>query len=217
MFSSITDGGDRPGITNDYYIGVVVEPDDPDKNFRVQVRVQEIHGDTSATPDEDLPWAQIMYPIDHGGIKNQGRRVIPQKDTRVVVLFHKSDPYSPIIVGKLTSKEDRHDGEGYVKGDYVRAYGTQDVEGNGFYVDPVENILKALFQGETTIDNNGNVTLNLGADFTINVEGNVVWNIGGNLTEHIDGTLSVDTGGAATWDIGGAWTASASSVAWTQG
>ncbi len=64
------------------YRGIVVDNKDPDNSGRVKVRIFEIHGVTpdltkgnleglEITPDENLPYAEVMQPIDFIGFSKK--------------------------------------------------------------------------------------------------------------------------------------------------
>ena len=46
------------------YPAVVVDNDNPDKNGKVQVKIEHMHSDVKS---EDLPWAQHFYGGTGGG------------------------------------------------------------------------------------------------------------------------------------------------------
>lgn len=52
--------------------GVVVAVNDPHQLGRVQVRAFGTHDDTTAIPDEDLPWAQVLVPATSASLAGVG-------------------------------------------------------------------------------------------------------------------------------------------------
>ena len=61
------------GDQNRWFVGLVVDINDPLKLDRVRVRIQGIHTpDTTLIPNEDLPWAQVAIPVTEGGSSGLG-------------------------------------------------------------------------------------------------------------------------------------------------
>ena len=56
-----------------WFIGLVIDVNDPLKLDRVKVRIQGIHTpDTTLIPNADLPWAQVAIPVTEGGSSGLG-------------------------------------------------------------------------------------------------------------------------------------------------
>lgn len=76
------------------YLGVVEDPNDPNKEGRCKIRVFGMHEDTIETVD--LPWAYPKQKSAFFGQDGQGGSIsIPKKDSVVAVMFNNGNPYSP--------------------------------------------------------------------------------------------------------------------------
>lgn len=83
-----------PGI-NGLQIGVVEAfEEDPDKEFRIKVRIPSINSDTN------LMWARMAFP---DGGKERGSVFYPETGDEVVLGFFNDDPRQPVILGALFS------------------------------------------------------------------------------------------------------------------
>jgi len=81
---------------NKFYVGKVVDNNDPERKYRCRIRVYGIYGDQ--IPDEDLPWA--IGDMGFVG-SNIGSVVIPPIDAIVRVRFENGDIYSPVYISKV--------------------------------------------------------------------------------------------------------------------
>lgn len=80
---------------NREFLGIVVDPQDPEFVGRCKLRVIGVHDDIG---DEALPWA---FPFGHsvfagGESKGAGAISIPKKDTKVRVTFQNGDIHFPV-------------------------------------------------------------------------------------------------------------------------
>lgn len=83
-----------------YYIGVVVDVDDPEKLGRCRIRVSNVFGDDIS--DDDLPWS-IPESSFIGSLK--GSFIVPPVDTLVYVRFDKGEIYLPVYGAKVLNTE----------------------------------------------------------------------------------------------------------------
>jgi len=92
------------GDTIRWFIGEVVNINDPIQLARIQVRIFGIHGEEIA--DEDLPWSQVVTPITEGGTAFYGNPLGIQPGANVVGIF--TDGVSsqcPLVYGSLPKYE----------------------------------------------------------------------------------------------------------------
>lgn len=97
------------------------EEDLPINEKRVKVRIPSLHGPLKEdmlppgvdpriyfTPDESLPWAQVMYPI--GSVDPKKESLLKEGEI-VYVLFPSTDNFSsPIVVGTTGTISDEFEG-----------------------------------------------------------------------------------------------------------
>lgn len=98
-----------------FYYGIIEDRDDPEKNNRVRVRVQGLHGPEIKT--EDLPWGLVMMPTTSSGKTN--RYSAPhglEVGSWVIMFFTDEDRQDPMIMGSILSWTD-----GYIADTNTRA------------------------------------------------------------------------------------------------
>ena len=91
-----------------WFIGVVESTNDPLALGRVRVRIFGIHSaDTNDIPKKDLPWAQIVAPITHGGTSGQnGSPVGIKKYAQVYGIFlDGKHSQLPLVFGSIPKIE----------------------------------------------------------------------------------------------------------------
>ena len=165
------------------YVGVVVDNNDPDKLFRVKVRVFDVH---RGLADEVLPWARPEESsIIFGRSPEIGDFVIPVLGTIVNVTFQNGDLYNPLysqatIDGK-TNITIFHE-------DYPHTWGFTDPSGNLLKVNNLKNTY--LFQHASgtniEIDGSGRVRIQV-ADKKVAPEGETKFDKG--ITVEVMGDL----------------------------
>lgn len=165
---------------NPFFIGTVVDNDDPTKNYRVKVRLPKIH---DKIKDADLPWAarvdrafrgiESKTPSSKGpsdnnesstGGKEQGQEeeskkkkapkfdhCVPEKGTKLLVLAIQNDVNSLVYMGALYKKTD------YTPEDdekYLGTYGIYANEDQFIGIDETgdENEIKVHFIGHIDVD-----------------------------------------------------------------
>lgn len=95
-----------------WFLGDVVNINDPIQLGRVQVRIYGVHT-TSQTdiPDADLPWAQPLVPITEGGTNGLGNNLGIQVGARVFGFFlDGKNSQSPMILGSVPKYEENAPG-----------------------------------------------------------------------------------------------------------
>ena len=85
------------GDQNRWFVGLVIDVNDPLKLDRVRVRIQGIHThDTSLIPNSDLPWAQVAIPVTEGGSSGLGANSSLKPRAQVFGFFFLKDAVSRI-------------------------------------------------------------------------------------------------------------------------
>ena len=111
------------GDTIRWFIGEVVNVNDPIQLARIQVRIFGIHGEEIA--NEDLPWSQVVAPITEGGTTFYGNPLGIQPGANVFGIF--TDGMSsqcPLVYGSLP-KYEPNDEDSYEKSVSKLARGIQ--------------------------------------------------------------------------------------------
>jgi hypothetical protein len=201
----------KPDYENIYFIGKVIENDDPKRMERLRIRIPEIHDNI---PDDKLPWAIKIAHHPYGQFLGgtAGAFGVPPKGALLYVMLQKGDQHYPVyLAGAIVETCQLPE----AKVNYPWRYGFKDIRGNLFYVDTKEGVNQVYFKQGTSdltlkIDKDGNVEftgvknfkmsvkedaeINVGGDLTYNIEGGVENNVGGSVHEHIDGDVTVDSG-----------------------
>jgi len=95
------------GDEHRWFIGTVINVNDPEELGRVQVRIHGVHSnDLVAVPDDDLPWATVMLPTTQGGVSGVGMlpRVLPSALVFGIFLDGKTSQ-APMVMGHLNKYE----------------------------------------------------------------------------------------------------------------
>ena len=95
------------GDKSRWFIGIVVDVNDPLKLDRVKVRIQGIHtSDTKMIPNDDLPWAQVVIPVTEGGSSGLGLNSSLKPRAQVYGIFLDGDDSQlPLVVGSIPKIE----------------------------------------------------------------------------------------------------------------
>ena len=83
-------------LTNTFYVGKVIDNNDPEKLGRCRVRVYGIY--SNEISDNELPWALPQMNFI-GSLK--GSFIVPPNDCIVSVRFDNNNIYEPIYSGKI--------------------------------------------------------------------------------------------------------------------
>ena len=95
------------GDHNRWFVGLVIDVNDPLKLDRVKVRIQGIHThDTTLIPNADLPWAQVAIPVTEGGSSGIGANssIKPRAQVFGFFLDGKSSQL-PLVIGSIPKIE----------------------------------------------------------------------------------------------------------------
>ena len=90
-----------------WFIGVVVDINDPYQLGRVRVRIFGIHGEsTQDIPLPDLPWAQTVIPVTAGGSSGLGATIGIQVKAQVFGIFlDGKHSQLPLVLGSIPKFE----------------------------------------------------------------------------------------------------------------
>ena len=123
-----------------WFIGVVEDRQDPEQLGRVKVRVFGLHtADTSKIGTDDLPWANVMMPVNSASISGVGITPTGLVEGSWVVGFFADgeNAQDPIIMGSLPSKstQDLSELNGFKdpQSAYPRWFNETDVSRNARY------------------------------------------------------------------------------------
>jgi hypothetical protein len=99
---------DYYGDQTRWFLGNVVDIQDPQELGRIKVRIYGIHSDNQIDiPDADLPWAQVVAPITEGGCKGIGNILGIQPNAMVFGIFLDGpESQLPLILGSIPKVED---------------------------------------------------------------------------------------------------------------
>lgn len=94
-----------------WFIGVVVDNQDPLRVGRVRVRIYGIHNsDVNEVPQASLPWAQVIIPSTEDGVSGLGRATGLKQGAQVFGFFMDgAQSQTPIVMGSMLRFEDRTD------------------------------------------------------------------------------------------------------------
>ena len=95
------------GDHNRWFVGLVIDVNDPLKLDRVKVRIQGIHThDTSLIPNADLPWAQVAIPVTEGGSSGIGANSSIKPRAQVFGFFlDGKNSQLPLVIGSIPKIE----------------------------------------------------------------------------------------------------------------
>ena len=90
-----------------WFIGLVIDVNDPLKLDRVKVRIQGIHThDTTLIPNADLPWAQVAIPVTEGGSSGIGANCSLKPRAQVYGIFLDGrNSQLPLVIGSIPKIE----------------------------------------------------------------------------------------------------------------
>lgn len=184
MFSLITS---NDSFENPFFIGTVEDNQDPTFNYRIKVRIDQIHPNTISTAE--LPWAAKVDSSFMGMDSSTSLHSIPEVGSKVLLLAVGNNINSLLYLGclyKNTTSTPSND-------DYLNCYGIYDKSGNYIKLDKIQKLLELIWAGKINIDKitEMNITVNGNVNLTANNTNITASNntIKGNVS--IEGTLDV--------------------------
>lgn len=186
-------------LDNPYFIADVISNNDPTGNYRIKVRIPQIHDDIK---DENLPWAAKLGPSFLGLNGSYTNHSVPEIGTKVLILAVGNNLNSLIYLGILC----RNENQGASGEAYAGTFGIYTASGEFIGVNKITKTLQLIYEGHINIDKilDGKINISDKLDVTcpitnwtgdINIKGNV--NIIGNTDitgeQHITGQLTSDT------------------------
>lgn len=166
-------------LTNPFFVATVEDNNDPTGNYRVRVRIQEVHHNNISTAN--LPWAAKLGSSFLGAGGSGSNHCVPEVGSKVLVIAVGNNLNSLIYLGILCHKESvTPSGEAY-----GGSYGIYMAGGQFIGVDKVTQTLKMIYEGHINIDKilDGKITISDKLDVTcptLNIKGDV--NITGNVS-----------------------------------
>ena len=189
---------------NPFFIGTVEDNKDPTYNYRVKVRIDQIHPKEIST--DQLPWAAKVDASFMGMGSSAELHAIPEVGSQVLLLAVGNNINSLLYLGCLYKKTDSTP----TNSDYLNCYGIYNKTGEFIKLDKVKKLLELVWEGkininsitEMTINVNGNVNLtakstNITAP-TNSIKGNVSINGTLNVTGLVQGDADIRAGGGTT-------------------
>lgn len=149
-------------ISNPLFIGTVEDNNDPTFNYRVKVRINELHPSSITT--EQLPWAArvdtaFMGMSDSADLSHK----IPEVGSKVLILVVGDDFNSLLYLGCIYKKTNQTpSGESY-----LNTYGVYRTDGQFIGIDKVQKLFQMLFNGDINIDKVKNINANVATNITI--------------------------------------------------
>lgn len=93
-----------------WFIGTVINLQDPLQLGRVQIRIFGLHNNLAEIPNSALPFAQVVIPVTEGGTSGLGANVGIQPGAQVYGIFLDGpNSQNPIIIGSIPKFETRQD------------------------------------------------------------------------------------------------------------
>ena len=142
-----------PSFANPFFIGTVEDNNDPTSNYRVKVRIDQIHPDTITT--EQLPWAAKVDASFMGMDSSSILHAIPEIGSKVLVLAVGNDINSLVYLGclyKNTTSTPAGDS-------YINNYGIYNKNGEFIGVEKIRGIFHMIWNGDLTLDVQGKIKL----------------------------------------------------------
>ena len=217
-----------------WFLGVVEDRNDPEKQGRVRVRMFNVHGDKVETPTNTIPWAVILMPGYSSSLKQVGVSATGLQVGSTVFGFFMdgNEALLPAIIGAFPGKGDiprlaaeQNTIQKELMGpEPSSAYGakypynkvTQTESGHVFEIDDTPNSerLHHYHKSGTYTEINaagdhvqkivGNGYKIVAKDNTVYIQGNVNIVVKGNANYTVEGNMSLKVGGSMSVTVGGA-------------
>lgn len=149
-------------FSNPFMIGTVEDNKDPLFNYRIKVRLPNLHNETITT--EQLPWAAKVDCSFMGvGDEQDLKHAVPEIGTQVLVLIMSGDPNSLVYLGNLYKKTAQTPSDNK----YNDTYGVYRKDGQFIGIDKIQKLFQMLFDGDIEVDKVHNIKVNASNDITI--------------------------------------------------
>ena len=134
-------------LRNPFFIGTVEDNNDPTFNYRIKVRIPDLH--PAAITTQLLPWAArvdtaFMGMSDSGDLDHK----IPEVGSKVLILAIGNDINSLLYLGCLYKKTNITP----TSESYLNTYGVYRANGQFIGVDKIQKLFQLLFDGDIIID-----------------------------------------------------------------
>ena len=90
-----------------WFLGIVIDINDPEELGRVKVRIFGVHGEnTIDVPNRDLPWAHVMLPVTAAGITGLGQSPSGLVEGSWVLGYFRdgNTRQEPVVMGSLPGR-----------------------------------------------------------------------------------------------------------------
>lgn len=143
-------------LRNPFFIGTVEDNNDPTFNYRIKVRIPDLHPATITT--QQLPWAArvdtaFMGMSDTGDLDHK----IPEVGSKVLILAIGNDLNSLLYLGCLYKKTNITP----TSESYLNTYGVYRANGQFIGIDKIKKLFQMLFDGDINIDKVKNMTIKI--------------------------------------------------------
>ena len=180
-------------LDNPYFVADVINNQDPTGNYRIKVRIPQIHDDIK---DENLPWAAKLGPSFLGLNGSYTNHSVPEIGTKVLILAVGNNLNSIIYLGILCKNEN----QGASGEAYAGTFGIYTASGEFIGVNKITKTLQLIYEGHINIDNILDAQIKVSDKISVTcpkiiIEGDV--DIKGNVNikgeNHVTGQIISDT------------------------
>lgn len=154
---------------NPFFIGTVIDNNDPNFSYRVKVRIEILH---DTLEDADLPWAAKVDSSFMGVGDTDTLHSVPEVGTKVLLLAIGNDPNSLIYLGNLYTKANVTP----TNEDYLNCYGIYTKDGDFIKVDKIKKLIELVWRGTINIDKVTDMTITVNGPITVNSQNVTVKN-----------------------------------------
>ena len=137
---------------NPFFIGTVEDNKDPTFNYRVKVRIDQVHPNTVSTAE--LPWAAKVDASFMGMGSSAEMHAIPEVGSQVLVLAIGNNINSLVYLGCLYKKDNTPGGD-----DYINNYGIYTKNGEFIGVENIKGVFHMIWNGDLTLDVQGKIKI----------------------------------------------------------
>jgi len=204
-----------PDYVGTYFVGRVVDIEDPLKINRIKAYVQGLWEE----PINEMPWIGPVKWTPFGQGAGWGVYGSPAIGSVVGIILQNGDPHYPLYIGSLHIAQ--HANDNYPDG---RVWGYTDPSNNQLIVNMNDNSwswthhsgcsvffneqgdntvrivrnCNVLIEGDAAVVVQGNSSIHTVQDSTLTVDGDVYANVQGNVTARVQGTSELKTAGDVT-------------------